>query len=98
MMTANLVGFVIGTEGVSYLLAQLVSGWEGSSIMPQRSSVVLNALRLQVSGSCCLHACAYSSLCKSCLSIGKIQYIQSQHVFTHQPREEELRKGIYRRC
>lgn len=29
MMTANLVGFVIGTEGVSYLLGRLVSGWEG---------------------------------------------------------------------
>ncbi|GJE85646.1 MBOAT family protein [Phanerochaete sordida] len=29
MMTANLVGFVIGTEGVSYLLGRIVSGWEG---------------------------------------------------------------------
>ncbi|KAJ3550711.1 hypothetical protein NM688_g5016 [Phlebia brevispora] len=29
MMAANLVGFVIGTEGISYLLTRLVSGWEG---------------------------------------------------------------------
>ena len=30
MMTANLVGFVIGTEGVSYLLNRMLSGWEGN--------------------------------------------------------------------
>lgn len=29
MMTANLVGFVIGTEGISYLLNELFSTWEG---------------------------------------------------------------------
>ncbi|KAI0342742.1 MBOAT-domain-containing protein [Trametopsis cervina] len=33
MMTANLVGFVIGTEGVSYLLTRLLSGWEGVKFM-----------------------------------------------------------------
>lgn len=30
MMTANLVGFVIGTDGISYLFSQLVAGWEGA--------------------------------------------------------------------
>ncbi|EPQ53946.1 MBOAT-domain-containing protein [Gloeophyllum trabeum ATCC 11539] len=29
MMTANLVGFVIGTDGLSYLLSQLIGTWEG---------------------------------------------------------------------
>jgi len=29
MMTANLVGFVIGTGGISYLLGQLFGTWEG---------------------------------------------------------------------
>ncbi|KAK7686116.1 hypothetical protein QCA50_010928 [Cerrena zonata] len=29
MMGANLVGFVLGTEGVSYMLGQLFSSWEG---------------------------------------------------------------------
>ena len=35
MMTANLVGFVIGTEGIKYLLSRLLSGWEGACIYPQ---------------------------------------------------------------
>ncbi|PCH42536.1 MBOAT-domain-containing protein [Wolfiporia cocos MD-104 SS10] len=29
MMSANLVGFVIGTEGISYMLQQLLGTWEG---------------------------------------------------------------------
>ncbi|TFK50179.1 MBOAT-domain-containing protein [Heliocybe sulcata] len=29
MMSANLVGFVIGTDGMSYMLSQLVGTWEG---------------------------------------------------------------------
>lgn len=32
MMTANLVGFVIGTDGIKYLLSQLLSGLEGKLI------------------------------------------------------------------
>ena len=30
MMAANLVGFVIGTEGLWYFLHKLVGTWEGS--------------------------------------------------------------------
>lgn len=33
MMTANLVGFVIGTDGMSFMLQQLISGWEGIRFM-----------------------------------------------------------------
>ena len=29
MMGANLVGFVLGTQGVSYMLKQLFTSWEG---------------------------------------------------------------------
>ena len=29
MMGANLVGFVLGTQGVSYMLEQLFTSWEG---------------------------------------------------------------------
>ena len=30
MMTANLVGFVIGVDGVKFLIAQLTDSWAGS--------------------------------------------------------------------
>ncbi|KAI0696453.1 MBOAT, membrane-bound O-acyltransferase family-domain-containing protein [Cytidiella melzeri] len=63
MMTANLVGFVIGTEGVSYLLSQLVSGWEGLSFL------------------------AFACFCI---------FVAAQVMFEY--REEEMRRGIYRRC
>ena len=32
MMTANLIGFAIGTEGTKYMCSQIVSSWEGSSL------------------------------------------------------------------
>lgn len=30
MLTANLVGFVIGTDGISYMVGQLTDSWEGA--------------------------------------------------------------------
>ncbi|KAI0766788.1 MBOAT-domain-containing protein [Irpex lacteus] len=63
MMTANLVGFVVGTDGVSYIVGRMLSGWEGISFM----------------GFTCL-----------CL------FVAAQVMFEY--REEEMRKGIYRRC
>ena len=32
MMTANLIGFAIGTEGMGYMWGQMIGSWEGSSI------------------------------------------------------------------
>jgi hypothetical protein len=29
MMTANLIGFAIGTEGMAYMWSQMVGSWEG---------------------------------------------------------------------
>ncbi|KAI0091274.1 MBOAT, membrane-bound O-acyltransferase family-domain-containing protein [Irpex rosettiformis] len=63
MMTANLVGFVVGTDGITYLLSRIFSGWEGISFM--------------------CFTC-------SCLFVGV------QVMFEY--REEEMRRGIYRRC
>ena len=37
MMAANLVGFVIGTDGIQYMLEQLFSTWEGKFL----SSLIL---------------------------------------------------------
>ena len=30
MLAANLVGFVIGTDGISYMIGQLADSWEGT--------------------------------------------------------------------
>lgn len=30
MLAANLVGFVIGTGGISYMIGQLTNSWEGA--------------------------------------------------------------------
>lgn len=44
MATANLVGFVIGTEGVSYLLSQLVNDWQGRrASLVRRCKLSVNA-------------------------------------------------------
>jgi len=63
MMGANLVGFVVGTDGAQYLAYQLVSSWSGVRFL--------------------LLACV-------CLFVGV------QLMFEY--REEELRRGIHRRC
>ena len=33
MLAANLVGFVIGTEGISYMLGQLTGSLEGACVL-----------------------------------------------------------------
>lgn len=63
MMAANLVGFVIGTDGVRYFVEQLVGTKEGLQFL----------------------ACAVSGL-----------FVGVQVMFEY--REEEKRRGIYRRC
>jgi len=63
MMIANLVGFVVGTDGVKFLASRLSGTWDGARFM------VLAAI---------------------CLFMGV------QLMFEY--REEELRRGIQRRC
>ncbi|CAE6420274.1 unnamed protein product [Rhizoctonia solani] len=63
MMGANLVGFVIGLDGMRYFVSELIGSWQGIRFL--------------------LAACA-------CL------FIAVQVMFEY--REEEARKGIYRRC
>ncbi|KAI0064952.1 MBOAT-domain-containing protein [Artomyces pyxidatus] len=63
MMAANLVGFVLGTDGMKYMVQEIVGSWAGLLFM--------------------LGACA-------CLFVGV------QIMFEY--REEELRRGINRKC
>ena len=63
MMTANLVGFAIGTDGMRYMVEQLLGSWEGVEFM--------------------VIACA-------------VLFVGVQVMFEY--REEELRRGIDRKC
>ena len=33
MMAANLVGFVIGTDGMKYMVRQIVESWDGTCFL-----------------------------------------------------------------
>ncbi|KAJ8588133.1 MBOAT-domain-containing protein [Rhizopogon salebrosus TDB-379] len=63
MISANLVGFVIGTDGMMYMISQIVGTWQG--------------FRFLIAASCCI-------------------FVGMQFMFEY--REEEMRRGIYRRC
>lgn len=63
MMTANLVGFAIGTDGMAYMWQQLLADWDGILFM--------------------FSACA-------------VLFVGVQVMFEY--REEELRRGIDRKC
>ncbi|CEL55893.1 Glycerol uptake protein 1 OS=Saccharomyces cerevisiae (strain ATCC 204508 / S288c) GN=GUP1 PE=1 SV=1 [Rhizoctonia solani AG-1 IB] len=63
MMGANLVGFVIGLDGMRYFLSELIGSWQG--------------IRFLFAACVCL-------------------FIAVQVMFEY--REEEARRGIYRRC
>jgi hypothetical protein len=41
MMAANLVGFVVGLEGVSYLVGQLVGSWAGMLFLFVSSNLLM---------------------------------------------------------
>ncbi|KAG2073070.1 MBOAT-domain-containing protein [Suillus decipiens] len=63
MVSANLVGFVIGTDGLTYMASQVAGTWQG--------------FRFLFGASC-------------------IIFVGVQFMFEY--REEEMRRGIYRRC
>ncbi|PWN50587.1 glycerol uptake protein 1, partial [Violaceomyces palustris] len=63
MMTANLVGFAIGIDGINYMISQLLGDWQGFRFM-----VVVSA----------------------------ILFVGVQVMFEY--REEEKRRGIFRKC
>ncbi|KAF9223226.1 MBOAT-domain-containing protein [Gyrodon lividus] len=63
MITANLVGFVIGTDGILYMVNEIIGSFEG--------------FRFLIGAFCCL-------------------FVGVQLMFEY--REEEMRRGILRRC
>jgi D-alanyl-lipoteichoic acid acyltransferase DltB (MBOAT superfamily) len=92
MMTANLVGFVLGIDGVRYLGEQLVSSSDGASRSCIRFSILtktLNRLVLDVrtSGLIGLSFTLFSCICL---------FVAVQVMFEY--RETEIRQGIQRRC
>lgn len=83
MMTiANLVGFVIGTDGIKFFLNQIFGTWEG--------------VRFVVLCCCCLFvAVQFMFEYRSVKSFRCFLFSLKIVLFS---REEELRQGIVRRC
>lgn len=83
MMIANLVGFVLGTDGVRYMLQQLMATWQSTFPVIIYGRMALIAFTLRSGMAFMVFAC-------SCIFIGV------QIMFEY--REEESRQGIQRKC
>ena len=70
MMTANLIGFAIGTDGMAYMWSQMIGTWTGKSsiLRPEREKTVeLNVLltiydRDPIYGDCFLYIVCSNAL------------------------------------
>lgn len=82
MMTANLIGFAIGTDGMSYMWSQMIGTWAG-----KHSQIPLSFVARLIKGYAGIK---FMFIASGCLFVGV------QLMFEY--REEELRKGIVRRC
>ena len=83
MMTANLVGFVVGTDGVTFLASQLFGTWDGARFMVFAATCLFVGVQLMFE-----YRYVISLFYFSRVSINRLGYF----------REEELRQGIQRRC
>ena len=73
MLAANLVGFVIGTDGISYMIDQLTNNWGGTRDEYRRSSCTKlhqTQFLTQVSDSYSLRVFVCSLPYRSCSSTG----------------------------
>lgn len=86
-MIANLVGFVLGADGVRYMLQQLVATWQSKSrvVIYSRMALIhfILVFTLRSGMAFMVFAC-------SCI------FIAVQVMFEY--REEEHRQGIQRKC
>ena len=83
MMTANLVGFVVGTDGVTFLASRLFGTWDGARFIFLAVTCLFIGVQLMFE-----YRYVISSFRTSRVSINRLRYF----------REEELRQGIHRRC
>jgi len=52
MMTANLVGFVVGTDGVAFLASQLFGTWDGARFMVIAATCLFIGVQLMFEYRC----------------------------------------------
>ena len=83
MMTANLVGFVVGTDGVAFLASQLFGIWSGARFMFFAATCLFVGVQLMFE-----YRYVISSFRTARVSTNQLRCF----------REEELRQGIQRRC
>lgn len=101
-MSANLVGFVLGTDGTRYFVEQIVGRWQGerSSRRGWRGDRIIgDVLQAGVLSYSLCHVYILQS--KLCLNTGQC----FRHLLTclplnliHSRSEEEKRRGIFRKC
>lgn len=51
MMTANLIGFVIGTDGMGYMWSKMVGSYEGVLFLRDEKEKLISLDRMEVHGS-----------------------------------------------
>ena len=82
MMTANLLGFVVGTDDVEFLVSQLFGTWDGALFMVLAAACLFVGVQLMFE---------YRYVVPSFGSI-------ACQLIDRNIRKEELRQGIQRRC
>ena len=106
MLTANLIGFVVGTDGISYMIGQLTDNWEGTCDeyggIPHMELISPNTIPLT--------GLRFVLFTCFCLFVGVQIMFEYRYVLprpcrdmntpkpSHACREEELRAGIVRKC
>lgn len=96
MMTANLIGFAIGTEGMSYMWGKMIGSWEGSSLSLCLCGRELMKSRDQIYDRCgSVLVRRGADHVRVSVSRGRrARWVEADGVC----REEERRRGIVRRC
>lgn len=103
MMAANLVGFVIGTDGIRFFVDELFGTWQGWSLQKSCAhTIYVRRLGLRFFVGACF-----------CLFVGAQLMFEYRYVILRSSRgpslsldladrldcrEEEKRNGIFRRC
>jgi hypothetical protein len=72
MMTANLIGFAIGTDGMAYMWSQMIGTWAGKSSIPRSESektVELNVLFTIYDRDSIYGDCFFYIVCSNALNV-----------------------------
>lgn len=87
MVAANLVGFVVGTDGTKFFFGQLFGTWEGIRFMVVCLGIIFVGIQLMFEYRCVLLIYAFTLF----------EFSEETVLTISSSRAEELRQGIVRR-